>query len=77
MQPVAALRFADFDAPISQPRSPREPPSYSDLHVGARHRRRCIDLVLRCEFDGAWHRVSAFSERVRTARPPIPPPCFG
>ncbi len=28
----------------------------SDSHVGARHRRRCVDLVLRLDFDGAWHR---------------------
>jgi len=25
-------------------------------HGGARHRRRCCDLVLRFDFDGAWHR---------------------
>ncbi len=46
-------------------------PSPSDLHVGARHRRRCVDLVLRFDFDGAWHRVSAFGMRRQTARPPI------
>ena len=33
-------------------------------HVGARHRRRCIDLVLRCDFDGAWHRPGR-SQRAR------------
>ncbi len=38
-------------------------PSHSDLHVGARHRRRCVDLVLRFDFDGAWHRPA----RIRCA----------
>ncbi len=50
-------------------------PSHSDLHVGARHRRRCVDLVLRFDFDGAGHRPARIlSMRSRTpARPPIAP----
>ncbi len=42
-------------------------------HGGARHRRRCCDLVLRCDFDGAWHRGNAFGVRSEVARPPIAP----
>ena len=41
-------------------------------HVGARHRRRCVDLVLRSDFDGAWHRVSAFGSIRRTQRADSP-----
>ena len=48
-------------------------PSHSDLHVGARHRRRCVDLVLRCDFDGAWHRPArsqwARGRHARQTRP--------
>ncbi len=42
-------------------------------HVGARHRRRCVDLVLRFDFDGAWHRPArsqwAWSRHARSSRP--------
>ena len=45
-------------------------------HVGARHRRRCCDLVLRFDFDGAWHRPArsqcARGRRTRLSRPHAP-----
>ncbi len=42
-------------------------------NVGARHRRRCVDLVLRLDFDGAWHRPARSGRAQRRhARPSRP-----
>ncbi len=62
--------------PVPVAAAGRLPPSHSDLHVGARHRRRCVDLVLRLDFDGAWHRparsVPARERHARSTRLPRP-----
>ncbi len=40
--------------------------------VGAMHRRRCVDLVLRFDFDGAWQRVCAIDSICRFQRALLP-----
>ncbi len=52
----------------------------SPEQVGARHRHKCIDLVLRFDFGGGWHRptrtlrIAAFEAPISRPRSPREPP---